>query len=301
MNLRTVFVAALAALALTDAAPVSCGGQGGRPRPPQNSNAGVKPTPMPTPAEVSDMKVLAEGFYGKVEEPFLVVARSREVYAALRSLAEGLPDLGDEFFESGVVVAGFLGTRNSGGYAVEITREGGGPVVVSEREPPKGSMTTMALTQPYKVVSVPLGESRLEVEARGRWAGSLMRPYKVEAGEMEVSGGIAGRTASYGLEGSLSAARREGLVTLAFDLRGAGAMRERVMKTVASGVVRGGGDFEMTNVDPGNLVEHPRSPVRVTGKLAGDRLTLDFETQPINIPDSFTGRGRLEAAAQGKP
>lgn len=310
MNIRLAVMLACLAVVLADVAPSeSCGSrQRVRPVPPPQQNLNGpgqgKVTP-PGRAEGKEMQILAEGQYGKVEEPFLVIARGREVYESLRAMAEGLPEFGEEFFEANAVIAGFLGTRSSGGYGVEITRGEGGSVVVSERTPPKGSMTTMALTQPYRVVSVRAGaEESLSVEARGKWAASLFRAYKVTSGEVESSGGIAGRVVKYGLGGGLSVARREGVVTILFDLKGSDAARERTLKGGASGVLRPDGGFEMANVDPGSLIERPRGPLRVTGRLqgaGGDSLTLGFETVPLEIPDSFSGRGRLDASAQGKP
>ena len=65
------------------------------------------------------MKVLAEGNYGQVGDPFVAVARDARVYAVLRRMAKELPPLADDFFRSNAVVAVFTGLRNTGGYSVE--------------------------------------------------------------------------------------------------------------------------------------------------------------------------------------
>ncbi len=112
MNFSIIIIAACVLFALTDVAPASCGSNRRR-EPPRNLN----PTAMATPAsnEGKEMKVLAQGQYGKVAEPFLVVAREAKVYGELRALVAGLPDLGTDFFEQNAVVAAFAGTRRSGG------------------------------------------------------------------------------------------------------------------------------------------------------------------------------------------
>ena len=62
-------------------------------------------------------------------------------------------------FNREMVLAVFLGTRSSGGYAVEIVgaREEGGALVVTYREsrPQPGTVAAQVLTSPYHVVAVP--------------------------------------------------------------------------------------------------------------------------------------------------
>jgi len=61
-------------------------------------------------------------------------------------------------FEKHMAVAMFLGQRNTGGYSIRITavRDTGQEVVVQVKRtsPPPGAMVTMALTQPYDVVTI---------------------------------------------------------------------------------------------------------------------------------------------------
>jgi hypothetical protein len=302
MSLKVSVVVACVALALGGGAPKSCGPKDGGGAPNANAQVNNAPPVKVTPIPAADggtmaFKVLAEGQYGQVEEPFLVVARDAKTYAALRGLAPDMPELGADFFATQAAVAAFLGMRNTGGFRVEISRGGDGRVHVTERRPPPGVITTQALTQPYRVVAVPVGaEEAVEVE----WASAPWSAYRVTSGEFEMSGGIAGRVERFALEGGLRVLRREGLITFAFDLRGGGAGRARALKGAATGLAQADGSFAVEKLDAGTLVERPRSPLRATGRTAegGARLSLAFESQPATVADGFAGRGRLEAAKQ---
>jgi len=315
MNYRTSVVIVCAALALAGAAPASCGSNKNVTA--RNANASAtetgsatSATPAPSqtpeaqrPAGGEGMKVLAAGQYGKVEEPFLVVAREAKVYGELRALAEGLPELGADFFEKHAVVAAFAGTRNSGGYGVEIRRGADKRLVVEETTPPKGSMTTMALTQPFQVVAVEVGEEEsVEFDLGGaRRSSTQWRPYAVTSGEFTTGGGFAGRYEKLTLTGGLRVARLGRLLTLLFELKGEGGKKARALRGAASGVERDAAGFEIPRLDAGTLVDHPRPPLRVTGRLADDaaRLSLSFESLPTNVSDGFGGTGKLEAKATG--
>lgn len=272
-----------------------------------NANAQT-PTPVPTPARNGggangEIRMLAQGTYGTVSEPFVLVARDREVYAALRALVDGLPELGADFFKSNAVVAAFLGTRNTGGYQLQISRAAQGDasgLLISEQTPPAGAMLTQALTNPFAVASVPArDEDEIRLQLRGRWAETLLRPYRVESGEFESSGGIAGRSQKFALEGTIGVARLEGFVTVLFDLKGAGTPGPRALRAAATGLVRADGGVELSSFSAGTLVTGPRSPLRATGAFAGgeDRLTLSFGSLPPRVADGFSGTGRLEARA----
>ncbi len=69
----------------------------------------------------------------------------------------------------------------------------------------------------------------------------------------------------------------------------------------ASGLERAANHFEIPRVDAGTLVDHPRPPLRATGRFAGDgaKLSLTFDSLPTNVNDGFDGMGNLEATATG--
>lgn len=302
--MRTSVVVVMLLMTLNGASAPACG-DGQKVEAPKQGNAAATPTAPRAEEKVlgGEIKTLAEGSYGRVNDAFLVVARDPEVYAELRKLAGELPELGADFFKTGAVVGAFLGTRRSGGYGVEVARDGEGSVRVAEKSPPPGAMTTQALTSPFKVVSVPSGDwQALQVHPAGAW-GKSSRPYRVTGGEFTTGGGIAGRTEQLRLEGGLRVMRRGALATLVFDIKGTGGKAGRSLTGAATGVVRPDGGVTIPLLDAGALVDHPRSPLRATGRF-GDgegKLTLVFESLPSRVADGFGGLGKLEAEATGPP
>ncbi|HEY0080370.1 MAG TPA: protease complex subunit PrcB family protein [Pyrinomonadaceae bacterium] len=313
----------LMAAALGSANAGACGTKGN-----QNANGGVqekrdvgatKPTATPTPAPSNvgdgivndELKVIAVGSYGKVEEAFVAVVRDAETYAALRELADGLPELNAEFFKANAVVAAFLGMRNTGGYSVDITRTPEGALRVSERAPSKGSMTTQALTAPFKIVSmqvnerasVSLGsETSFRLELGEAWKSS-MRPYQVKDGGFVMSGGFAGRVEQFKLDGTVRVSKLERLITLGFDLKGKGASKERTLRAFATGLAEGNDRLRIPLVESGTLVEAPNGGVGLTGQLneKDGKLFLTFEALTSNVSDGYSGSGKLDAVADAPP
>ncbi len=93
----------------------------------QNTPAGKRgASPITSPiaragenrATNTDMKILAEGAYSEIEQPFVAVVRDAETYAVLRELVGALPEMSESDFSKHVVIAAFLGTRSTGGYSV---------------------------------------------------------------------------------------------------------------------------------------------------------------------------------------
>src|SRR5712692_2369133 len=118
-----------------------------------NQNRAKSKTETQMTDNPSEPKVLAEGFHSSITRPFVGVVRDFETYEALVTLDGNLPRLDEEFFKTNIVVAAFLGERNTGGYSVEITR-GEGRIYVVERVPAKGVMVAQMITSPYKIVSL---------------------------------------------------------------------------------------------------------------------------------------------------
>ena len=86
-----------------------------------NKDAKTANLPRTQTYRPDDLKVLAEGSHSKINDPFVAVVRDTDTYAALSRLDENLPRLDADFFTEHVVIAAFLGQRNTGGYGVEIT------------------------------------------------------------------------------------------------------------------------------------------------------------------------------------
>lgn len=255
----------------------------------------------PSDGKPGDFKVLAEGGYGQVGDPFVAVARDPEVYGALRGMVRGLPELDADFLKSNAVAAVFVGLRNTGGYSVELTRDDRGQLLVSERTPPPDVMTTQALTTPFKVVSVPTkaGEN-INLILQPGLAASMLRPYRVTSGEFITVGGLPQRGEKFRVEGELRLARSERLATVFFDLKGVGAQRSRVLRTIVTGIIDERGRFSMTGVG-GALVGGATTLLRVTGQFTGDddKLQLSFESLPTEDAGGFVWAGKLNASALG--
>jgi len=305
-----ISIAVVLALALNGAGVAACDVGQNKNAPQsasQKNEPKVKPTPVMTGTPVrvekratnDEMKVLAEGAYGNVSEAFIAVVRDAEGYAALRALAGNLQEVDTDFFMTQAVVAAFLGTRSTGGYKVNITREANNALRISETAPPQGAITTQALTAPFKIVSVPVNdESPLVMQASETWQ-TASRPFSVREGEFTSSGGIAGRKEQFKLEGNLRVARLGNLITFTFALKSAEGGKPRSLMTLATGITKDDGSFTIPRLDASTLVDSPNSGLRATGQFAGDgnNLTLTFEPLPTNIADGFSGAGRLEALA----
>lgn len=82
----------------------------------------------------------------------------KEVWEKINSLRLPKPELPSIDFKKKMVIAVFMGERQSGGYDIEIIdifkKEKEIVVVVDEKEPSPDSLRTMALTSPYHVVIV---------------------------------------------------------------------------------------------------------------------------------------------------
>ena len=273
----------------------------------QAGNKNVSSTPTPGREMNRDagngLKVLAEGGQSSVADAFVAVARDVETYSALRELASELPEMSADSFKTNVVVAAFLGRRNTGGYRVDVTRAADGTIRLTESQPPKDAMTTQAITAPFKIVSVPVGDEQpLSLEMEGEWK-NMARPYRVTKGTFTVSGGIIGSKEDFRLEGDIRLMRQGRLATLIFDLKAAGETKTRVLEDVATAVVQSDGQFKITHMAAGTLVSPPPGALRATGKFADseNNLTLAFESLPSNVADGYQGEGSLEAAATAGP
>jgi hypothetical protein len=104
----------------------------------------------------------------RVDSPKQAAARNPAEWASLWREHAGAAAAPAVDFASRTVVAVFLGSRPSAGYAVEITgtrREGAALVVEwRERQPPPDQVTAQVITSPAHIVSIPkfAGEIRFE-------------------------------------------------------------------------------------------------------------------------------------------
>jgi hypothetical protein len=120
-------------------------------------------------AAPSPVTVIAREMMSQVDEPQQVVARNAMEWDTLwrRHAGETKPPIAVDF-GSRTVVAVFLGSRPSAGYAVEITgtRQDKGTLIVQwqERRPAAGAILAQVLTSPAIIASIPkfAGEIKFE-------------------------------------------------------------------------------------------------------------------------------------------
>ncbi len=240
-----------------------------------------------------DIKVLAEGAHSKIEQPFVFVARSNETYAQLQNLAENLPPVLEIDFSTTAVVAAFTGTKNTGGYSVSI-KSSAGKVSIDTINPPKDAMVTQVITAPFKVALVPLEENNsINLELSASWK-SAMQTYRITSGTFEYSGGIAGARKEFGVEGTIGVLSFGDNTTLVFNLTGKGAEKTRKLSEVTSGLMKDG-KIDLAGLNAGSFSENPKPPLKVSGIIANNKLSLVFEPLLNRIADGFQTRGKIEA------
>lgn len=256
----------------------------------------------------TDIETLSGGSFS-IANSFLTIARDAETYAALRALSKnGLPELNADYFNSHAVIAAFLGQRRTGGYGVRIAGEKSDArkIVVEELTPPKGSMVAQVFTAPYKVVSVSINANqRLQVAVGNTWK-SAARPFQITTGEFTSSGGIAGRSDKFQMQGTVGVLREGNLVTFLFEANGVRQNAERglTLQEIATGTVDSSGNITVKRMESGTFVPLPHSSLQARGKFEGDaesKFSLIFTSLPANVSDGYNGNGKLEATASAPP
>ena len=246
-----------------------------------------------------EMKVLAEGLHSSItDHSFVAVIRDQETYSALVNIEPSLPGLAADFFQSHVVIAAFLGQRNTGGYSVEITRHSTGRLLIGDKVPGKGVMVPQMITSPFKVVSVSVsGIPPLEQVGFSPAFVSAMRVYQVTGGKFEMTGGIAGVHEEFPLQGGVQVMREGGLATLWFTIPELGTARNRSFHEVATGVVQTSGQLVINRMSADLLANQPNPGLKATGTFTEEesKLSLSFDSLPTVIADGYSGRGSIEA------
>ena len=114
------------------------------------------------------MKMIERGQSSGIDSPRQAVARTVEEWARLyRAHNPDRPPPAVDFSKD-MVLAVFLGSRSTAGYAVDIIgmKDVDGALVVQYRQtqPPPGAITAQVITTPYQMVAVPAraGDVRFE-------------------------------------------------------------------------------------------------------------------------------------------
>ncbi len=253
----------------------------------------------------NDLKVLAEGGFSRVADTLLIVARDAETYAVLRAdAAPNLPELNADFFKSNAVIAAFLGTRRTGGYAVEISRGVNGVTRVSAISPEAGGITAQVISSPFRIVAVPLTDvnASLSLDVGDAWK-SMMRPYRVTDGDFTMSGGIAGRAEQFRFGGELRVMRFGKLATFAFALKNTDNAKARALNSISTGLVTENGKIRLALLDANSFVDNPSSALSANGQFTDgeNNLALAFAALSSNVADGYSGQGNLKAVATAPP
>lgn len=255
-----------------------------------------KPIPREETAGGERIKELATGSNALIDRPFIYVARTDETYRTLQKLVPGLPPAAEIDFSKSAVVAAFAGEKNTGGYRV-IFEESAGQITPQVKSPPPDAIVTEALTMPYAVALVSVGEEEsLSVNLQENWSRAVAG-YRITGGEFEYSGGFVGKEVKFRPRGTIRILRSDEYTTLFFNLESANTAASRKTSDVASGTLNGD-RLILPRLEAADLIERPHPPFIVTGRLVPEgKLTLEFRpgkrAYPVN--DGFEGRGQLTA------
>ena len=104
----------------------------------------------------AELVTIAQGAMSNIEEPRQVAVRTAAEWQALWKAHDAQGAAPSVDFTQSIVVAVFLGTRPTAGFAVEITAvrtEGNGAVVeYRERRPARDALLAQILTSPFHIV-----------------------------------------------------------------------------------------------------------------------------------------------------
>ena len=121
----------------------------------------------------SGIVTVSQGSRSAIEEPRDVTVRTLAEWQALWKQHGGNEAAPAIDFTKEMIAAVFLGTRSTGGYAVDIraTRREGAALVIeyAEQAPGRDAIVTQALTSPFHIVRLPrsAGEVRFRRVAPG--------------------------------------------------------------------------------------------------------------------------------------
>jgi len=121
---------------------------------------------------VPPVRSLDKGTHSEVSAARQVTIRDREAWLSLWRAHGSSRPLPAVDFSREMVVAVFLGSRPTAGYAVEIVgyRQAGDAIVVQYREtaPAPDAITAQVIVSPYDVVAIPKRTGNVTFETAGR-------------------------------------------------------------------------------------------------------------------------------------
>jgi hypothetical protein len=258
------------------------------------------------PPLIGEMKLLAEGSQSAIQEPFIAVCRDDETYLALKKLDGSLPKLAKDFFQSHTVLAAYLGTRNTGGYGIEIVRKGDPNInfsdpnrtrfEVSEKALAKDAMVTQVITAPFKIVSLEVNGTPPIILSIGYAWRQKQQLYRIKSGTFSTGGGFAGTSEQFEPHGELLTLQTRDLVSFYISMRGIGGSKERFLSDFATGTIQKDA-LTIKRMTADFFVDGPNAGFSANGafKVRDGRLSLRLGSLPAIVSDGYSGAGSLEA------
>jgi hypothetical protein len=263
---------------------------------------------MPAPGQINsrtELKVIAEGFQSSITKPFIAIIRDADTYEALRRAAGNLPDTSVDF-NSHILIAAFLGERNTGGYSVEMAIEVGGSfdtsgparpyIRIKEKTPEKGTMVPQLITYPFKVVSLEVNPTvGVLIAPDSPWQ-QPMQHYLVTGGSFTMTGGIAGRIEQFKPQGNLWIMRLRNLATIMFMVFSPDKRPTGMLADFATGVVDADSSIKINRMSADTFVDAPNSGLKAMVKSVGEgKLLVSLTSLPLMVADGYNGMGTIEA------
>lgn len=267
------------------------GGGGGR-----SKISDTKPPEFET--DKTGVKTIGEGSDSSVATPFVFVARTTETLRMLKTLVKNLPTEPIDFNRTAIVAA-FAGTKNTGGYSLEITGTADN-LSIKTAAPPKDAMVTESLTTPYKIVAVAVERGNgLNLDLSSDFTRAA-KNYRLTDGKFESSGGFAGVRKSFAARGAIRVLSSGKFATLIFNLTGTADDAKRKLFEAASGALARNGKISVARLEAGDFIDRPHPFMTAAGTLAGKKLVLIFapgKPEGYTVSDGFAGGGKLEAVS----
>lgn len=244
----------------------------------------------------TSLKVLAEGSYSGVEEPFILVARDQASLEKISNFPINKIDIKEQVdFEKNIVIAAFAGTKRTGGYSVEISKSGD-EISIALLAPPSDAMVTQALTEPFAIVLVPLAENNLmDFKIAETWK-SKSQTYQVKNASFEFSGGFAGIQKRFKPKGEIEIYRLNNYVTMILKLKGNDEKLERKLSEIITGEIKDN-LLSVEKIGGGTFIENPHPLMKLNAKFSADKILVDLNAHDAdyNVSDGFEGKGKFEA------
>jgi hypothetical protein len=158
-------------------------------------------------------------------------------------------------------------------------------------------MVPQMITSPFKIVSLQGATNaavRLNLFVDETWR-QAMPFYRVTSGRFRMSGGFAGTSEEFGLQGSVGVMREGNLATFWFRIVGSETRKRRLLMECSTGLKEE--NVRINRMGADSLVDPPNSGLAGSATFSekGRKLTLSLLSRPGLIADGYSGQGTIEA------